>query len=1024
MSFFGSLSNRFCSNPQKGPGFEMPPFLSNRAISEYDAPELQQLFAHNSIIYFRELTDEMLRSFLKYSYSKGIYVIELLGLYGVKFLSEKTKRYSEPHTNDYRLLKFDRDATEVFVKYNAKYEEEIIGLKRYFSDMKLSTSFLLDGIKIDVLLNHLNISEDVFKDIFKYELYSEDSLNEIYSIFKKRTSSDISTKKELEKNQQGYIFSDQTTNRLEEDSSDLFLKAPIKPDITQEIPSYIADIKLPRPEFSVRLSNTLRNGNVACIKNLLDFSRKDLLRLPNFGRKSLSELEEYLKTENVFLEVPYVIVEKEDPHEKSGKKFDLLFQQIQNLERKLDDEDRKKDVYEARIKNRDKITLQKLADDYSVTRERIRQLEVMILKNLEKILLDYMDSFTSVFEKFGSLISYKDVDEFKLLKDYDVVLKNTFEFKEDFPFFIDLTLGLLILKDFEFDEILFDGGNSACISYSEIEDEIRQRISSSLKRDTQEAEANFNRVLQKIVEYNIENNFIFDANKNGYLSKTSSLETERIQLAFKELYPSGIHIFQKIDEIFEKLKSHDPMIECSTERALEARLVNNENIILTNRGFYQHIDTIKVDPNVIAFASEECKKKLQKEGSPFQISVIFEENKDFFERNGVFSEYLLFSLLKRFNDPSLLLRRLLVYKRSEEILSISECFDEFFKSHKATIPVEEVKSHFNSLGWDSFRLANQISKSSNIIRISTGYFHKDNLCFNKKCFSRLMEKIHADINECGFASLDEIRKKNFVDWLGVLNQEDLDTRSMVSIIKAYCPDFPYEVSSTGVISNGNKLNSSEVLYQWITQKCEKENFVAAKEIMDFCDEKGFNRYNTKSLIKDSLAEVAPDCVVSYDYLGLSKNHAQIVLERIMDLFKGVSSPYITMLELTEKLDLPPLNHIDWNEYLIRSIIENIGGIIFYGFIVINPYQQKITKRDQVVANELNIFTHSWFMEAGKLESLLRRKKVFGKNESFSHRGIQNELFGEDSCLEKRDQDKNVCIKREYRDSLKWQNIES
>ncbi len=1114
MSFFGSLSNRFCSNPQKGPGFEMPPFLSNRAISEYDAPELQQLFAHNSIIYFRELTDEMLRSFLKYSYSKGIYVIELLGLYGVKFLSEKTKRYSEPHTNDYRLLKFDRDATEVFVKYNAKYEEEIIGLKRYLSDMKLSTSFLLDGIKIDVLLNHLNIPEDVFKEIFSYELYPEDALNEIYPTFKKKTTSDFLAKKELEENQQEYVFSDQTTNQLEEARSELFREGTIEPSITQEIPSYIADIKLPRPEFSVRLSNTLRNGNIACIKdllhisknellklpsfgqkclkeleeylktenvflnipyiiiekedphgksdeaitqeipsyiadiklprpefsvrlsnalsnnnitcikNLLDFSRKDLLRLPNFGRKSLSELEEYLITENVFLEAPYVIIEKENPHGKSGEKFDLLFRQLQNFESKLDDEDQKKDVYEALIKNRDKITLQNVADVYSVTRERIRQLKAKILNNLEKIILEYMDSFTFIFEKYGSLISYKDVDELKLLKDYDVVLKNTFEYKGDFPFFVDLTLGFLILKDFEFEEIFFDGDNSACISYPEIEDEIRQRISLSLKQDSQEAEANFNRVLQKIVEYNIDNNFIFDANRNGYLSKTSSIDTERIILAFKELYPSGIHIFQNIDEIYEKLKSHDPMIECSTKRALEARLVNNENIILTNRGFYQHIDTVKVEPNVITFASEKCKKKLQEEGSPFQISAIFEENKEFFEKNGVFSEYLLFSLLKRFNDPSLLLRRLLVYKRSEEVLKISDCFEEYFKSHKGIIPIEEVKNHFNSLGWDSFSLSNQLSNSSNIFRISTGYFHKDNLYFNKKSFSRLMEKIHADINECGFSSLDEIRKKNFVDWLGVLNQEDLDTRSMVSIIKAYCPEFPYEVSSTGVISNGNKLNSSEVLYQWITQKCERENFVVAKEIMDFCDEKGFNRYNTKNLIKDSLAEVSPDCIVSYDYLGLSKNDAQKIVERIMDLFKGVSSPYITMLKLIEKLDLPHLSHIDWNEYLIRSIIENVGGIIFYGFIVINPYQQKITKRDQVVANELNIFTHSWFMEAGKLESLLRRKKVFGKNETFSHKGIQNELFGEDSCLEKRDQDKNVCIKREYRDSLRWQNTES
>lgn len=125
MSIYGYLSNLFHSDSKKNRGFEMPSFLSKRAISEYDAPELQELFNQNGINFFGDLTDEMLRSFLKYSYPKAIYVIELLGLYGVKFLSEKTKRYSEPCSNDYRLLKFERKPTEISISYNAKYETEI-----------------------------------------------------------------------------------------------------------------------------------------------------------------------------------------------------------------------------------------------------------------------------------------------------------------------------------------------------------------------------------------------------------------------------------------------------------------------------------------------------------------------------------------------------------------------------------------------------------------------------------------------------------------------------------------------------------------------------------------------------------------------------------------------------------------------------------------------------------------------------------------------------------------------------------
>ena len=47
-------------------------------------------------------------------------------------------------------------------------------------------------------------------------------------------------------------------------------------------------------ELSVRSANCLRNDNIVYIGDLVQKSENDMLRTPNFGRKSLNEIREVL----------------------------------------------------------------------------------------------------------------------------------------------------------------------------------------------------------------------------------------------------------------------------------------------------------------------------------------------------------------------------------------------------------------------------------------------------------------------------------------------------------------------------------------------------------------------------------------------------------------------------------------------------------------------------------------------------------------------------------------------------------
>jgi DNA-directed RNA polymerase subunit alpha len=59
--------------------------------------------------------------------------------------------------------------------------------------------------------------------------------------------------------------------------------------------------KVDELELSVRSANCLKNDNIVYIGDLVQKSESDMLRTPNFGRKSLNEIKEVLTTMGLHL---------------------------------------------------------------------------------------------------------------------------------------------------------------------------------------------------------------------------------------------------------------------------------------------------------------------------------------------------------------------------------------------------------------------------------------------------------------------------------------------------------------------------------------------------------------------------------------------------------------------------------------------------------------------------------------------------------------------------------------------------
>lgn len=54
-------------------------------------------------------------------------------------------------------------------------------------------------------------------------------------------------------------------------------------------------------QWSTRVYGCFRNENIKTLKDLVQYTPAMLLRVPNFGRKSLKEVEEYLRENNLEL---------------------------------------------------------------------------------------------------------------------------------------------------------------------------------------------------------------------------------------------------------------------------------------------------------------------------------------------------------------------------------------------------------------------------------------------------------------------------------------------------------------------------------------------------------------------------------------------------------------------------------------------------------------------------------------------------------------------------------------------------
>jgi len=148
--------------------------------------------------------------------------------------------------------------------------------------------------------------------------------------------------------------------------------------ILEIAPTWLLDCHTSRVNPTVRLLNVLKSENIIYIRDLLNYSSASLLRLPNFGKKTLVDLAKSLtSTYQEFNQSTSLLTD--------GVADITLFDHLTKTLSSLPETPKKIIIARLGADGNNPLTLQQLGDVYGITRERIRQIEKKyLLKIIER----------------------------------------------------------------------------------------------------------------------------------------------------------------------------------------------------------------------------------------------------------------------------------------------------------------------------------------------------------------------------------------------------------------------------------------------------------------------------------------------------------------------------------------------------------------------------------------------------------------------------------------------------------------
>ena len=640
-----------------------------------------------------------------------------------------------------------------------------------------------------------------------------------------------------------------------------------------------------------------------------------------------------------------------------------------------------------KLKAEDDATLQSVANQMSITRERVRQLINKEVKKIDIYLTQNQlikslkrcseNSVNISFDRLLKLVGKEYEFMLKIIADYSKIIYYRKAF--DRFYFEEMTQQFerFEMKMNHFPEIFnYENKKEELNSFLlelQIEDfkdrEIEKILNHFGYQKHGEAFSKVGLTLVKVAEYLFENHF---------------------KTPFK-LDDEGVGIFKKYAKKYLEFEHEDGNI-----RNLDARFRDSNQIIAVNSFTYIWFDG-KIDREIITEIDGYISEKLKN-----QIVVSANEVFEKFEARilplGITSPYHLYYVIKYYLNESYQIGRgntLEIYKDEASILTAEETLIKFLEQKGGMVKKEEI---CQGLKWESYRVEQRVGESRELIAwngdsirllrdINIGFEEKKEL---EKMLQRLL-KNHFTTREL---ILKELRKHDLLKKM--FEKSDFEnTNNLV----AYCKKIANLKGHTSFLVFGE--SKYENIYDVINEKYR--HHLSRRELKKFLSSLGYGEQMPGTVIKKLLEdknyiEIGIDEICHKESFSIPQEVVKQVLKFIEEEMKEQEYLALSNFEKYAK-KFPQIDYL-WTAQIVKEIalangykqIERTHPDYRYEKIIIVKAESKLTDFEDLLAYIIKN-EYRGDLEEQELYVYLERKGIVKKqdrleNKTFSQRIIK------------------------------------
>ena len=549
-------------------------------------------------------------------------------------------------------------------------------------------------------------------------------------------------------------------------------------------------------------------------------------------------------------------------------------------------------------------TLQSIAESYSVTRERIRQIEKRVNKRIKSII----EKNNYTFKIFNIYLRQRKVMTFfDIIKTYSISNEN----KKLLIIILNLLKNVKIIEKLVIHPITLDNINN---EIKKIED--RKLIhTNDLKYQG-----------EKFLLLYI---YLFDEYKyhsNGSKFVKSSLSiADKIEYIFKNEFTNlqnneigYLKLKKKMESIFgEKISS--------SRRALFTRVASVENIILTNKNTYSYDEFNYVDE----FLLEEIKSSIDEQLSKYKVTnakIIFSANNNTLKKYNVTNHYHLYSIIQKFFSEALVIGKgntLNIYKEKEDIVDIQEILMKYIINNISSKKISEISKEVNL----TINKIEQFVVNSNdfIINENKNLLYIRNIK-KEKLFEDLENLIKEEIKKGYIIVIDfflKLYSKQAFEHL-LIKYNINETYSFSQLLKKI---------SNNIIGGKQILFSKEKSYRTVedimpeifSEKISRQKLIDFQLKIGYSEQRIYQNFNNVYGLKSFLP---------YDKNILINNKYNLIDSVLINQLEKILNDFFEKEEVLTKsyIDTIIINLLDENEYISYYVIAYLADILGYNLV--------------------------------------------------------------------------------------------